>query len=311
MPQAYIKIRNTDGTEFTENALLSFSFRKDAYLPYTMLSGRVVSDEKLFANAAEIFLYIGGVSVHHGLIDSLTAETSSGICITSFISRGFTSLLCQNQIEPGIKSGVSINSLMDSFYVLPYVTHENNSDTSSYIYVKNNSSMWDGVVNLSYKLCGTYPFIRGENCVRITPVTQPSSFSYTGQQLLSTGSGIIGRRLISHFHMADIQGQYGTYELADNDVIAQKIVRHKFFELDMEFLRDPQQALVFRDKFACRGWKRLFCTYSGYNGEDLSDVVSFPGVVSERIAGVSITGNSSGIVTKLSVYRDKFPRTLP
>ena len=308
MAEAYIKIRNTDGTEFTEDKLLSFRFRKDAYLPYTSLTGKVLSDEKIFANAAEIFLYINGVSVHHGLIDQLTAETSSGICTTSFASRGFTSLLCQNQIEPGMKTGVSLNSLMDSFYVFPYVTHENNTDASNYIYVNKNSSMWDGVVNLSYKLCGKYPYIRGENCVRITPFPQPSSFSYTGQQLLSTGSAITGKRLVSHFHMADIQQQYGTYELADNDVIAQKIIRHKFFDLDMEFLSDPDEALVFRDKYTCRGWKRLFCKYSGYNGEDLSDQITFSGVTAERIAGVEVTGSSSGIITELSVYHDKFPR---
>lgn len=306
MPQTYIKIRNTDGTEFTEDKLLSFSFRKDAYLPYTMLSGRVVSGERLFADAAEIFLCVEGFTVHHGLIDQLTAETSAGMTVTSFVSRGFTSLLCQNQIEPGMKTGVSINSLMDSFYTLPYVTHENNSDTSSYIYVTNHSSMWDGVVDLSYKLCGTYPYIRGDNCVRITAYPAPESFIYTDSQLLSTGSGISGRRLTSHFHMADIQGQYGTYELTDNDVIAQKIIRHKYFELDMEFLSDPQQALTYRDKYACRGWKRLYCKHIGYNGEDLSDTVTFTGVTAERIKAVSITGNSSGITTELSVYHDKF-----
>ena len=75
-------------------------------------------------------------------------------------SRGFTSLLCQNQIEPGLKTNISFNSLMDVYYTLPYVTHEDNSDTGNYIYVKDNSNMWDGVVNLSYKLYGNYPFIR-------------------------------------------------------------------------------------------------------------------------------------------------------
>ena len=306
MPQTYIKIRNTGGTEYTEDRLLSFSFRKDAYLPYTLLSGKIVSDGRIFTDAAEILLCVEGFTVHHGLIDQITTETSGGICLTSFVSRGFTSLLCQNQLEPGMITGVSINSLMDSFYTLPYVTHENNSDTSSYIYVSSNSTMWDGVVNLSYKLCGTYPYIRGDNCVRITPFPEPESFSYTDDELLSTGSEFTGRRLMSHFHMADISGHYGTYDLTDSDVTARKIIRHKYFELDMEFLNDPQQALAYRDKYVCRAWKRLFCKYSGYNGEDISDTVTFNGVSNERISAVTITGNSSGITTSLSVYHDRF-----
>ena len=306
MPQTYIKIRNTDGTEYTEDRLLSFRFRKDAYLPYTLLSGKIVSDGRIFTDAAEIFLCVEGFTVHHGLIDQITTETSGGICLTSFVSRGFTSLLCQNQLEPGMITGVSINSLMDSFYTLPYVTHENNSDTSSYIYVSSNSTMWDGVVNLSYKLCGTYPYIRGDNCVRITPFPEPESFSYTDDELLSAGSEFTGRRLMSHFHMADISGHYGTYDLTDSDVTARKIIRHKYFELDMEFLNDPQQALAYRDKYACRAWKRLFCKYSGYNGEDISDTLTFNDVSNERISAVTITGNSSGITTSLSVFHDRF-----
>ncbi|MBR4626854.1 MAG: hypothetical protein IKO47_04015 [Ruminococcus sp.] len=310
MSDTYLKIRNSDGTEFTETALLSFSFRKDAYTPYTSLNARAVTNETLYSSAAEILLYVEGILVHHGLIDSIGAETSGGITVTSFASRGFSSLLCQNQIEPGLKLSISFNALMDSYYVLPYVTHEDNSDASNYIYVKNHSTMWDGVVNLSYKLNGTYPYIRGTNCVRITPVSQPSAFVYTGADLLSTGSRISGKRLVSNFHMSDINGDFGTFELTDSDVTAQKIVRHQFFELDRQFLYSPQDALVFRDKYCTRGWKQRFCTYSGYNGEDISDTVTFSGVNAERIASVTITGSSSGIITEVGIYSDKFPREI-
>ena len=310
MTDAYLRFRNTDASVFTEASLLSFAFRKDAYTAYTSLTARAVTAEDIFPDAAEVELYVGNILVHHGLIDQLTAETSGGSTVATVVSRGFTSLLCQNQIEPGMKLNVSVNSLMDGYYTLPYVTHENNSDTSNYIFVKNNSTMWDGVVNLSYKLFGTYPYIRGTNCVRVTPVSQPQEFTYSGSELLSTGSAISGRRLTSHFHMSDINGDFGNFDLTDNDVLAQKIVRHRFFELDRQFLMNPQDALVFRDKYCTRAWKRRFCTYSGYNGEDISDLVTFSGVTVERIAAVKITGSSAGIVTELSVYRDKFPREI-
>lgn len=306
MTDAYLRFRNTDASVFTEASLLSFAFRKDAYSAYTSLTARAVTAEDIFPDAAEVELYVGNILVHHGLIDQLTAETSGGSTVTTVVSRGFTSLLCQNQIEPGMKLNVSVNSLMDGYYTLPYVTHENNSDTSNYIFVKNNSTMWDGVVNLSYKLFGTYPYIRGTNCVRVTPVSQPQEFNYSGSELLSTGSAISGRRLTSHFHMSDINGDFGNFDLTDNDVLAQKIVRHRFFELDRQFLMNPQDALVFRDKYCTRAWKRRFCTYSGYNGEDLCDLATFGGVSGRRITSITITGSSSGIITEIGTYRDKF-----
>ncbi|MBE6864525.1 MAG: hypothetical protein E7495_08235 [Ruminococcus flavefaciens] len=295
------------GNYVREEKLLDFTFRKDAYVPYTMFRCSIAADHQSFSDTAEIQLVINRHAVHHGLLDSITAETSGEGTILKITSKGFTSLLCQNQIEPGLKSGVSINSLMDGFYTLPYVTHENNSDTSNYIYVKKNSSMWDGVANLSYKLCGTYPYIRGTNCVRITPYPNPQVTSYTADQLISVGMTESGQNLVSNFHMADINGDFGTYDLQDDDVAARKIIRHKYFDLDMQFLQSPQDALVYRDKFCSRASVGKFCTYSGNNGEDLSDVVSFPGVTSKRISAVSIYGSQSGIFTRLDVYEDGFP----
>ena len=205
-----------------------------------------------------------------------------------------------------MKPDITFNQLMDSYYTLPYVTHEDNSTQTGYIYVSGKSTMWDGVVSLSYKFCGTYPYIRGDNCVRITPVSDPAVFSYSDDQLIAKGFSMNGRRLISNFHMADMGGEYGTYELQDNEVLSYGIVRHKYSELNREFLYDPESALEFDDKIASRMHKAFFCRYSGYNGEDLSDIVSFGSISSERIEGVEIKGTSGGIVTEISVYHDKF-----
>lgn len=301
-----IVIKKTDGTQLSEVRLLSFTFRKNAYLPYTLLNARLCAVSENFENSSEIFFYIGQKLVHHGLIDSLRESYSGGSRIVSLVSRGFTSLLCQNQIEPGMKPDITFNQLMDGYYTLPYVTHEDNSDQTGYIYVSGRSTMWEGVVNLSYKFCGTYPYIRGDNCVRITPVSNPAVFAYSDEQLLSRGFAMNGRRLISNYHMADMGGEYGTYELEDTDAKAYGIVRHKYSELDKEFLYDPNGALVFYDKVASRMQKVFFCSYNGYNGEDLSDIISFGSINSERIDGIEIKGTSRGIVTELSVYHDKF-----
>lgn len=302
-----VVVRCSDGRVFQSLNVLSFAFRKDAYLPYTVLNARFFGTEGFVTGASEVLLYIGEHNVHHGLVDTIKLTESGGSRIISVSSRGFTSLLCQNQIEPGLVTGVSINSLMDGYYTLPYVTHEDNSDTSSYIYVKNNSSMWEAVANLGYKQSGGYPYIRGTNCVRITPVSQPAEFVYRPNELLAVGCELSGKHLISDFHMADISGNYGTFELEDQDVLDAQIVRHKFFELDMEFVRNPSDALVYRDKYAYRGHFKHFCTYSGYNGEDLSDIITFGSVSQKRITSLDIIGTHSGISTTIGIYQDKFP----
>lgn len=304
---AVLTVKTADGTSLAENTVLSFMFDKDRYTPYTTLRARVKAEQSSFEEAAEVLLTVGGHTVHHGLIDNIRWESRKGECFMSVSSRGFTSLLTQNQIEPGLKMNISFNMLMDNFYTLPYVTHEYNADDSSYIYVRPNTSMWDAAANLSYKLLGTYPYIRGTNTVRISSEASPASFDLRGAKLLSLGTELTDSRLASGYHMANMGGTYGDFDLTDSDVERLKIVRHKYFDLDMRFLYSPQQALVYRDKYDFRGQKRIFCSYGGYGGEDISDLVSFGAVSGGRIGSVSISGSSAGIVTEIGVYTDKFP----
>ena len=306
---AVVIIKTISGTLLTERNVLSFSFSKDIYTPYTSFSAKVLASNQTFDNAAEVLFLLDGNTIHHGLIDDIKWESSDGKKFMTVRSRGFTSLLTQNQIEPGLKMNISFNMLMDNFYTLPYVTHENNSDNSNYIYVRPNTSMWDAAANLSYKLLGTYPYIRGDNTVMISPFASPESFDLSNAPLISTGSEISGIHLISNYHMADMNGNYGTFELGDSDVLNMQIIRHKFFDLDMRFLYDPQQALVFRDKYDNRACKKTFCSYSGYNGEDLYDLATFGSVSASPIGSIAITGNSHGIFTEIGVYTDKFPHT--
>ncbi len=304
--QAKIVLGYTDGTSVEENNVISFNFVKEAYTPYTMLSAKISSAELHFENISEVSLYVGDKLVHNGLLDRLECSRGASGITANLTSRGFTSLLCQNQLEPGMKTGISINSLMDSFYTLPKVTHEDNSDTSGYIYVKYGSTMWESVANLAYKQTGMYPYIRGTNCVRITAESAPSEFSYDDNNLIERGRASDYRHLISDFDMADVGGEHDAYVLTDVDATARNIVRHKVFELDKQFLYAPQSALEYRDKFAKRGFRSSFCKYCGYNGEDLSDVVSFGEIESARICRVEISGGSSGVFTTLGVYDDGF-----
>ena len=303
-----LTIKTSDDVYYNNNDVLSFRFDKDIYTPYTTLTARIRLPYYI-NNASEVLLSVNGFTVHHGLLDSIKQEQKGGFRFITLSSRGFTSLLCQNQIEPGLKMNISFNMLMEDFYTLPYVSHENDPDDSSYLYIIPNTSMWDAAVNLTYKRRGTYPYIRSANTVMMSPVAAPVTFDLSNERFISLGTEHINSRLASDYHMADINGDYGTFDLHDSDAAALKIVRHKYFDLDMRFLYDPQQALVYRDKYDFRGRERVYCSYSGYHGEDLCDIISFGNISSERIGFVTIRGSSRGIFTETGVYRDKFPHT--
>ena len=304
--QAVILFRKIAGSDVEEHRVLSFSFRKEVYTPFTALTARFAAPESDPVPVTEVLFYLGGKLIHHGTADSYTVTRSGGSYIGTLRSRGFSSMLRQNQMQPGLYTGISLNKLMDTMVHIPYVTHEEDSDESGYIYVKYGSDLWDAIANFSYKKQQTYPYIRSTNCVMMSPYPQPESFAYADSQLLETGSELNTKNMVSHLHMEDIDGQYGTFDLTDPDAAARQIVRHRYFELDMRFLYQPQEALAFRDKFAARAFRTEFCSYSGYNGEDLCDLLSFGSVSDRRISAVSISGGPSGIITKLSAYRDRF-----
>ena len=185
-----------DGSLFEEKNILSFVFSKDMYVPYTELLVRFKAQSEDFNNVCEVKLVSGGKEIHHGLLDNLDFYKVEDCFMCRIESRGFTSLLCQNQIEPGLKTNISFNSL--------------------------------------------------------------------------------------------------------------KIIRHLYFDLDKQFLYSPQEALVYRDKYDKRAGLEYYCLYSGYNGEDLSDLVSFGSLQKRKISLVKIYGGSNGIFTELGVYVDDF-----
>lgn len=303
----YLKIKRTNGTLSTERGVVSFAFRKSAYLPYTTLSLRAYVRGVSYIDAAEVFFYVNEILVHHGLADSIKEETHSGGTLLMLSSRGFTSQLIQNGLEPGMVDNITFDQLMESYYTLPYVTHESNSENMGYIYMNGLTSMWESIVSFTYKLNGHYPYIRGTNCVRMTPYPEPALFSYSEGDIAALGKKLLTKPILSDFHMADINGEYGTYELKNSEAAEMKIVRHKYFDLDMEYLFHPNEALSFREKAGMREHFSFYCRYNGYNGEDISDIVTFPGITSERICGVAINGSDKGIFTDISVFHDNFP----
>lgn len=286
--------------------IISFTFVREAYTPYTLLNAVFDGEDVVPADCTEVSFSLNGKVVHHGLVDQLKVTKENGVFRAILSSRSFSSLLLENQLAPGFYMNLSINDLMDNYFQLPYISHEDSSADSGYIFVKSGSVMWDGVVNLAYKLGQTYPYISGCDKVMINPKPNPDTFIYNSDFLSSCGSEIVSRKVSSHFHMADISGKYGSYDYEVPGTEEMKIVRHKHFELDNRFLYDPDIAAEYRGKLSSRGWRRSFCTYYGYSGEELSDLLSINGSPCRRICKVMVVGDASGIRTELSFYDDLF-----
>lgn len=299
-----------DGEESKTIRVLNFSFEKESYMPYTKLSMTFSANEALFNSFdspfdySYVMFYLDDECVHKGIIDDFKLTDESGVKIGVLKSRGFTSLLLDNHYEPGMHTNISIDNLIDC-YNLPFVKHEPSTDTS-YIYVKPNSSMWDAVVNLSYKLYGTYPYIKGQNMVKMTIDAPEKTFEFDDSKIFFKGSEINTRRLVSDFHMTDIDDTYGNFYHENIQAKQKKIIRNRYFDLDQRFLYEPEKALHFRNAMQSRAWKRYFIAYNGTNKEDLFDAVSFGNIVNGRIRAIKVTGDKNGIRTELSVYEDLF-----
>lgn len=287
--------------------VLEFSFYKEMYTPYTQLSVSFIANNISPADAKGVRLWVNGVNVHHGFIDSFRIVSENGVRKGYIRSRGFTAQYTENQLVPGLYTRVTINDLLDNHITIPYVTHESNT-SESYIYVKSGSNIWDGVVNIAYKLLGKYPYIRGTNCVMFSRSSDAKVVDYTNSSLLAEGSELDTRKAASFFSMADISDQYGSYTASETLATDRDIVRERYFELDRRFLYDPQQGVDFRDKMSVRGIQNRFVTYKGYRSEDILDVARF-GDNTRDITSVRISGKSSGIFTTVGMYSDRFVNT--
>lgn len=284
--------------------ITSFSFYKEAYTPFTRLTVEFIVHSAVPESAQMAWFYVNGFHIHQGYIDTFRMTEVGGVRRGVITSRGFTSQFLQNQLTPGLYTGLSLNDLMDNYMQLPYVTHED-CGTQSYIFVKSGSTQWDGIVNIAFKVYGKHPYIRGTNRVMVSRDSSAQTFSYETESLLSQGAERDTRSLVYYWSMEDIQGGYGSYTLTEPDALDNYIYRSRYFELDNRFLYEPQRALDFRDKMAMRGWKNSFFSYSGYRGEDLFDRVSV-GNAEKDITSVRITGGRNGITTMIGMYTDKF-----
>jgi hypothetical protein len=288
--------------------VLNFRLVREYYTPYSTLRVEAVSPEATGGLYKKVELLLDGTVVHCGLVDTATINrVPDGFDTLTVRSKSFTVLLCQNQLEPGIKPNVSLGSLIDSFISVPEVSYQSIDDTVNYIYVKSSSTLWDAVVNLTHKLNGGHPYVCESNRVMVSLKEDPYTLNLPQSVVTSTGTGLDTTKMVSHIHMQDVDGNYDTYNLDNPTAVSLNVVRHKHIELDRQYLSNPQDALVHKVNFSMRGYYFVYATYDGYQGEDIGDYVNLYNYYQKsRVSRLEVTGVDGNVSTKVYAYTDNY-----
>lgn len=299
-----LSIKRLGETSFTDySSIFTFSFLKERYTPFTLLRIRAVYDCDN-ADIADVKLTVNGKLIHHGILDYCVVEKTFGRRIISIVSRGFTSLLGQNELAPGVKTQLSLIGLMTSLPAIRNVTWEQNNNTARIVYVKEHSSQWDAVVNTCLAVYHTHPYIAGTNELRFTSPAV-SSVSHNGK-IICVGNGADYTRLISAMHMKDSSGTYNSYNYTDGFAAARGIVREKYIEFDKQWLAESTFGLNYKLNYAERGSRYEYLRYKGYDGEDICRNVDISPSRTLTLSKLEISGDSKGITTTNTFYHDKY-----
>ncbi len=289
--------------------ITTFSLEKEAYTAYSTLKVTAYGtfSASVCADIYRVALYDEETCLHYGTIETLSFTRENGVMCLELTSRGLTAMLLQNQLEPGIHASLSLDSLMRSFYTFPEGITWEDSEKVNYLYVKQNSGMWDGVVALCYKCCARYPLICGANEVRFTLPETYTFYVADEGNILRTGVATDQSLVTSDFYMADVSGVYGAYHEGDDEAITRDILRTKQLALDQQYLYSPQDALTYRRKFADRRLVRYFIEVNGAVAVSLGDHFRDGSVVEDGvITRVRMVGDRRGIRTRLETYADGF-----
>lgn len=297
-----------DGTGHILKGGFNFRFVKERYTPYTHLHIHFNNHYSSDIEYKYVSLYINNKLIHFGHIDTSEYIIEGNTKTYDIYSKGFTSLLAQNQMTPGLVADISLNSLVNDYYDIPEITYESNGVTANYIFCKDGSTMWNAIENLTQKLYDTYPYIRGTNCVRMSAPADAVTVSPT--RVASLGKYNDYRKVVSHYHMQDIEGNYGVYNSTNSLADDCGIVRHKEIALDKQHLDDPSISLGHKMKYCMRGYITKYVEYYGYLGEDLCDFITYSDwLQNAEIGKIEISGNGEYIKTRTSAYFDEYCNT--
>lgn len=296
-----LKLKLSDESICTVAEIIGFRCVKERYTPYSVLDVTAICSEHI-SDVLEVRFEIGGRVIHRGITDSMTVTESGGQLRLRLSSRGFSSMLSNNELEPGLLAGISLNKLMTEKMSVPNITWQDSAETVRYIYVKEHDSQWSAIVSLGLTLNEQYPYIYGANEICLYP--RSDAVTVTPQDIYEIGETNDYSKVVSHFHMKDTGGEY-THSYTDGFAEARGIIRHKYINFDRQFIALDDFGLQYRLNFTRRGCRARFMGYLGWDGEELLDKIVFPDGEAAEISKVEICGNvKKGIFTKAYCYYD-------
>ena len=300
---AVLEVFFTDGTSLETDRLVGFRCVRERYTPYSSLTVTAEA-ECAKSDIVKVDLYVYGRLIHSGTMDNLTVSVSGGRNLLKLTSRGFSAMLSQNEIAPGVLTSVSLNSLMLTHMTVPNITWEDNGDTVRYIYIKEHDSQWAAIVCMGLALKEDYPYVGGTNDVRLSAPSSPMTVS--PPELFEEGVTGSYSRVVSDFYMKDVNDSY-SYHYTDGFAAARGIRRCKFIPFDRQFIGLDHFGLEYKLRYTERGCTARFAVYPGYNGEELRDRFVFPDGEQREISSVEVCGNSKkGVFTKITCYSDGY-----
>lgn len=305
MAKYQVRMYDTDGICHSEETCFYFRYVKEIYTPYVYFECEFLGSSEQLPVTGRIEFFINDTLMHCGIVDSIELRRRSGQRTVHIKSKGFTSLLCQNQPEPGLMTDVTLSSVIQTFPDIPYITWENNL-TENYVYIKDGATVWDAICGLSFKATGRYPYINGTNEVRMTPPASPKTITIGEENLLESGERHDFTRIISHIHMQDIQGGYNVYSKTNQSAVERNIIRHKQIPLDRQFLNNPDSALDYKLGYSMRGFVCSYIRYAGFNSEELFDRVKYSNMPYRTIHSVELLFDGGKEITTLRMYNDSF-----
>lgn len=291
------------------NKCIYFNLDKERYTPYTSFRGTFIIPE-YYEEVISVDFYINDHELHYGSVDMAKMTFKKGYYRLDIASRSYTLALGLNQPKPQINSGVSLTNLMSRNVTLKNISCESDTKTINYIYVLENSTLWDAVVAYSLKAYGTYPFVYKTNQIRVTIPSITTSREYDMNSVIEKYNGSSLSNLISHIHMRDTDGNYEKYNLTDNYAVSRSIIKHKQIPMDKQWLSNTDMALKSRIDYSKRAAKYRGIKVLGYSGEELFDKFTYKhGTQTFRgsyIHRLNITGSNSTVYTTMYEYIDAY-----
>lgn len=281
-----------------------FIFSKDRYIPFSNLDVTFLSEDKI-TDIIDVEFSINEQLVHKGLLDRCEFRINNSKKTISLKSRGYTCSLLNNDVISGFYYNATPQKMLAQAPLLVNIDVEQQPMNDCFVYLDNRANIWTAMSYLGLYTFNNLPFVSYTNTIRFTPKNSKLIYPLPCQ-IVSYSGGNDYMKMVSHIHMKDTDGSYGSYSYGSNEAIERNIIRHRYIPLDNQWLQNPQGALTSRINQSMRdlGYEQL--TYLGFNGEDLSDrfTIDIPSVLKENIdiSAIQVTGKNGIIQTKLTYY---------